>query len=154
MNFILANLTYSQLPTSRYMSSHAVYFRWTDEHITRDTARSNYDTVYVFGDNIKASGMGGMAKELRGLQNAVGVPTKWAPFMSESAFFSDNSPQLDFIEDAIRSAITEATYLASQPNMNGNIVVPSGIGKGLADMPNRCPKLYEEMCRLLGKEGK
>jgi hypothetical protein len=121
-------------------------FLWTDRHITRSEVQSNRGFTYTFGDNITEKGMGGMAKQLRGEPNAVGVPTKWYPTLHWDAFFSDDplakrSPESakEFMETAIRAA--EARGLL--------IIVPSGIGQGLAQMPTRCPKLYAWLTRRL-----
>ncbi len=63
------------------------------EHITRAEIRKYRDRLYVFGD-LERKGYGGQARECRGEPNAIGIPTKWAPSMRESAFFSDADYEL------------------------------------------------------------
>jgi hypothetical protein len=85
-----------------------------------------------------------MAYEMRGMPNTVGVPTKWAPHMSSSSFFSDEIK----VDEAKK--IMEDTILAAEAR-GYPIVVPVGIGAGLAQMPTRCPRLYEWLMGRLGK---
>jgi len=59
------------------------------EHITRDDVRAEKDKIFLFGDNLTGRGLGGQAKEMRGEENAVGIPTKKFPTTNPSAFFSD-----------------------------------------------------------------
>jgi hypothetical protein len=58
-------------------------------HITRQRVRENLDTIFIFGDNLQEKGFGGQAREMRGEPNAIGIPTKNAPDLRESSFFSD-----------------------------------------------------------------
>ncbi len=46
------------------------------ELIRREDVRAEPDKIFLFGDNLKESGYGGQAKEMRGEANARGIPTK------------------------------------------------------------------------------
>lgn len=43
------------------------------KYIKRQDLKSNPNTQYLFGDNLKRSGFGGQAKEMRGEPNAIGI---------------------------------------------------------------------------------
>ena len=117
------------------------------KHITRKDLQNEPDKVFVFGDNLQRRGLGGQAREMRGEPNAVGIPTKKAPSMAESSFFTDKDyemfrqhvkPNVDFL-------------LA----FDGTIVWPQdGIGTGLAQLPERASKIWEyiENLRIMLEE--
>lgn len=56
------------------------------ERVTRADVRANPDKIFIFGDNLAGRGFGGQAKEMRGEENAVGVPTKKLPTTSRKVF--------------------------------------------------------------------
>ena len=114
--------------------------------IYRIDLRANPDVLYVFGDNVDRVGLGGQAGEMRGEPNAVGVATKWSPFMNESAFFND----VDY--DGIAKIIDADFEPLFKAAMNGKtIIIPAdGLGTGLSEMPTRCPKLYQLVRNNIG----
>src|SRR5687768_3383693 len=59
------------------------------EHISREMVRGEKDKIFLFGDNLAGRGYGGQAKEMRGEENAIGIPTKKAPSNNPNAFFTD-----------------------------------------------------------------
>lgn len=114
--------------------------------IYRIDLRANPDVLYVFGDNVDRVGLGGQAGEMRGEPNAVGVATKWSPFMNESAFFND----VDY--DGIAKIIDSDFEPLFKAALNGKtIILPAdGLGTGLSEMPTRCPKLYQLVRNNIG----
>lgn len=98
----------------------------------------NPQTLYVFGDNMVGQGFGGQAKEMRGAQNAVGIPTKNYPGSNEQDYFSDN----DFI--VAKAKIDKAfMQLICHAQGGGKIVWPEdGIGTGLANLRNRAKSIW------------
>lgn len=102
--------------------------------ITRAMARAEPLTLFVFGDNMARAGYGGQAKELRGEQNAIGIPTKNGPHV----FFSD----ADFAQAKV--AIDDAfMQLYRQLARGGKIVWPAdGIGTGLAQLQTKAPTIW------------
>lgn len=109
------------------------------KRITRDMLRARPDTLFVFGDNMIARGLGGQAKEMRGEPNAVGIPTKMMPGMGNSDFFHDE----DF-ERAKPKIDAAFVKLFAHAARGGNIVWPAdGIGTGLAELPKRAPKIWK-----------
>jgi len=108
--------------------------------------RDEPETLFVFGDNMEQRGFGGQAKEMRGEPNAVGIPTKWKPDMSEQAFFKDE--HLDAVKDRIISAFVR---LRNHQLNGGKIVWPqAGIGTGFANLEKSSPKIWAliELCRI------
>ena len=107
--------------------------------ISREDLIANRDAVYVFGDNMTRTGLGGQAREMRYEPNAIGVPTKWRPSMTDDAFFNDedydkvvNVLEKDF--DAIKVALARGK----------NVVFPAdGLGTGLSQLQTRSPKIFQ-----------
>ena len=86
-------------------------------------------------------GLGGQARQMRGEPNAIGVPTKWKPLMSEDAFFKDEY----LLNSDVAYVIKESFMLAEEKLAAGhNVVIPEdGLGTGLSDLKNRAPKILE-----------
>ena len=107
--------------------------------ISREDLIANRNSVYVFGDNILRCGFGGQAREMRHEPNAVGIPTKWRPSMTDDAFFNDSdydkvvailSKDFDSIKDAIECG--------------KNVVFPAdSLGTGLSQLQTRSPKIFK-----------
>jgi hypothetical protein len=118
---------------------------------TRAMIRANPKTLYVFGDNMARTGLGGQARECRGEPNAVGIPTKWRPTMDNAAFFRDSD--LPKVTPRIQQAFRRlAAHLAE----GGTVVWPSdGVGTGLARLPQCAPTIhaYINRCRNLHTQG-
>jgi hypothetical protein len=111
------------------------------ERIERSDLRAHRDVLFVFGDNEARVGMGGQAAACRGEPNAVGVATKRAPSMSESALWSDD----DFTRCA---AIIDRDLAKAIAHLKrgGTVVFPkAGIGTGLSRLPERAPKLMDHI---------
>lgn len=117
-----------------------------DRRITTKLLRSMPNDVWLFGDNMCHFGRGGMAAEMRGEPNSIGVPTKNYPGGLETDYFSDDD--YDKAVRAIDAALDKAILLA---NMNGgDIYVPVGIGQGLANLPEKAPKIWKYLKGRLG----
>ncbi len=111
------------------------------KHITRRMLQVEPDALFVFGDNIERRGYGGQAREMRGEPNAVGIPTKAWPSMTEGSFFTDSDLDLWLQESAPhRDRLLEH---------RGKIVWPAdGIGTGLAELQKRAPSIWQAIERL------
>lgn len=109
----------------------------TEKFITRQMMRAEPRTLFVFGDNMQHAGRGGQAAEMRGEPNAVGIPTKWKPTMTEGAFFYDR----DY--GKVHAAIFPIFQrLAKHMQMGGMVVWPAdGIGTGRAQLVQRAPAI-------------
>jgi hypothetical protein len=107
------------------------------KRITRSMLRAEPDALFVFGDCIAGWGLGGQAKEMRGEPNAVGIPTKWKPYMTPEAFFRDED--LPIVKERI---VAPFDRLHQQLARFGKVVLPAdGIGTGLARLDQHAPAI-------------
>jgi hypothetical protein len=115
------------------------------DHITRTDVRADRDKIFLFGDNLAQKGFGGQAKEMRGEENTIGIPTKKLPSNSKDAFFTDK----EFV--ANKKAIDEA-FSKIQPDKT--IVIPkAGFGTGLAQLPQKAPNTFVYLNQKLAEIG-
>ena len=111
----------------------------TDKIITRDKVKENPDVLYLFGDNLLRKGLGGQAKEMRGEPNTLGIVSKKYPSNSSSSFYTDEDfySWLEVFSSDIKNlaeSVNSGKYRA--------IVIPQ-IGVGLADLPNKAPRIWK-----------
>jgi hypothetical protein len=112
------------------------------EWYTVEDCLANPRNLYIFGDNTKRYGKGGQAT-IRDCSNSFGVATKFTPSMSKDSFFTDSIECLEIIEEDLRE-------LRELKKNYDNIVFPyDGLGTGLSDMPNKCPRLFKRFSRIL-----
>lgn len=115
------------------------------ERITREDLRAEENKIFLFGDNLKQTGYGGQAKEMRGEPNAVGIPTKKEPANNPTSFFTDK----EF--EANRQAIDKAFGKIPQDK---TVVVPKGgIGTGLAKLEEKSPRTFAYLNEKLAELG-
>lgn len=121
--------------------------------IKREDLYRNRGALYLFGDNLQGWGMGGQAAEMRGEINSLGIPTKRTPSMATQAFFTDEDfDQVKAIYDRIFKE--EIRHKDSKCNREGFdvLVVPAdGLGTGLAQLPQRAPKIYAYLLSKLNE---
>jgi hypothetical protein len=114
-------------------------------HITRDDVCSEKDKIFLFGDNLTGHGYGGQAKEMRGEENSIGIPTKKAPSNTPDSFFTDK----EFA--ANKQAIDEA-FGKIPPDKT--IVIPkAGLGIGLAQLEVKAPQTFAYLNEKLAEIG-
>ena len=107
-------------------------------HVSRATLRAYPDTLFLFGDNEARVGFGGQARECRGEPNAIGVATKRLPSRSPTAYWSD-----DDYERCVACIDKDLDPAFKHAMKGGMIACPlSGLGTGLADLPNRAPRVF------------
>lgn len=100
--------------------------------------RQDRKCLYAFGDNVAGRGFGGQAEEARGEVNAVGIPTKWGPTRSGTAFFTDDD--LGLVRDKIDAAFDR---LRKHLEAGDPVVWPAdGVGTGRADLRTRAPAIH------------
>lgn len=103
-----------------------------------ELCRQRPNDVFVFGDNLQGVGTGGQAI-IRYEPNAYGIPTKKAPHMGPSAFFTD--VELDLNVSAINLAIIRIQD--AQRRLGGVIILPTdGLGTGRAQLQTRAPRTW------------
>lgn len=103
--------------------------------ITRDMVRKNTHKTFVFGDNFEEWGLGGQAKEMRGEDNAFGIPTKLSP----KKYLSDDNYDL-----CLWKWTKCFLVLRSLLHQNKIIVWPrAGIGIGRAKLSTSAPRCFD-----------
>ena len=95
--------------------------------------KKNPDKVFLFGDNLKGYGKGGQAI-IRNESNAIGIPTKKAPSMDKTAFFTD-------AEYTSNKKVIDEAF--SKIPRGKTIVVPKdNLGTGRAQLKQKAPKTW------------
>ena len=95
--------------------------------------KKNPDKVFLFGDNLKGYGKGGQAI-IRDEPNAIGIPTKKAPSMDKTAFFTD-------AEYTSNKKVIDEAF--SKIPRGKTIVVPKdNLGTGRAQLKQKAPKTW------------
>ena len=103
---------------------------WTREEVSKDT-----NHVYLFGDNIKdASDTKAFIPKstqavIRGLPNAIGIPTKKTRGTGADAYFYDNNVDFEIFKALVDKAIDKAK--ASKKPIK---ISAYGIGTGAAEV--------------------
>lgn len=118
--------------------------------ITRNQIKKNPEVLFIFGDNDKRTGYGGMAKEFRGEPNCLGIRTKKQPSTSEDSYYSDieYKENCDKILEDINKIIEESKkYIA--------VYIPENIGDGLSMLEQKAPNTYiflKEQIQILSEK--
>jgi hypothetical protein len=105
-----------------------IYYEY---RITREMVRNNKNRIFIFGDNLLEKGYGGQAAEVRGEPNAIGIPTKKKPEMTEDSFFTDDEFEANkkAIDEAMNKIPKNATVVMSM----------AGLGTGRAQLKEKAP---------------
>lgn len=112
------------------------------ERYTEEIIASHPDKVFVFSDNMIGKGKAGQAV-IRDFDNAIGIPTKRAPSMDQSAFFSDK-------EDEKAAMVFALNRVLIQMKEGKTVVFPSdGLGTGLAKMEEKSPHLFTALHAMI-----
>ena len=111
----------------------------TEEIVTREDVRNNIGTLYLFGDNVQRTGLGGQAKELRGEPNAFGIATKKRPANDTNAFFNDK--QLEQNKAIITKDINGALEAFRKGAYEQMVVLP--LGTGMAQLDKKAPLTFD-----------
>jgi len=117
----------------------------TTHIIKRAEVKANSDILYLFGDNLRRTGLGGQAKEMRYEPNTIGIVTKKYPSNSESSFMTDD----EFADNRVR--IAEDIQKVKDAWATGkykSITIPL-IGIGLAKLPEKAPSTYQFLIEQL-----
>lgn len=115
------------------------------DRIIRADLRAEKDKIFLFGDNLLEWGFGGQAKEMRGEENAVGIPTKKAPSNNSNSFFTDK----EFASN--KNSIDEA--FGKIPADKTIIIPKAGLGTGLAQLEEKAPRTFAYLNEKLAEIG-
>lgn len=110
---------------------------------TLNIVEENPDKIFVFGDNLLRRGKGGQAI-IRDFNNALGVPTKRLPAMTNDAYFEDR-------EDEKRAILLGLDIVFKEMKEHSRtIVFPlHGLGTGRAKMMEKSPELFKTLTSLI-----
>jgi hypothetical protein len=126
-------------PTASVSRDVQVVARYTNADV-----KANPNKIYVFGDNTQRKGTGGQA-EIRNNPNAMGIATKLAPSMEESAFMND--------KDLAKNKSVIDGDIAKIKSTGKVVVFPKdGLGTGLAKLKQKAPKTYAYLKQRLLEE--
>jgi len=115
--------------------------------IYRKDLRSNPNTLYVFGDNLKRQGMGGQAAEMRYEPNACGVATKKSPGTSPADYFRDN----EYIKN-LEIFHNDLDRVENHLKVGGEVVFPTnGLGTGLSRLTQTAPQSYQALTDIIAE---
>ena len=110
----------------------------TSKIVTRDKLKENLDVLYLFGDNSIRKGLGGQAKEMRGEPNSLGIVTKKFPSNEKGSFYSNED--FYFWLELFSGDMKNLAEKVNSGKYKAIVIPPIGIG--LADLPNRAPKIW------------
>jgi hypothetical protein len=116
-----------------------------------EQCRINFDTLFIFGDNLERTGTGGQAI-IREQKNSLGFATKKAPGGAKEDYFTDEEygTNCKIIEEEI-----EKIKKYAKEHQYKSVAFPfMGLGTGLSEMPIRCPQTFFYLCTRLQQEFK
>ena len=115
------------------------------KHITRSMLAAEPNSLFLFGDNFRRRGHGGQAREMRGMPNAVGLPTKHGPGRAPGDYLDDDDYELFMSE-----AIPVVNKLRDHLEAGGIVVIPAdGVGTGLASLPRKAPRIWRVLSAMI-----
>ena len=124
----------------------------------RQEVAENTDKVYLFGDNIKdatdaANGNPHVPVKtqavIRGLDNAIGIPTKRNREHYADSYFGNTDGDFNLFKKGVDEAIAKARQAIAEGKQ---VIIPAeGIGTGAAQLQTKAPRLYEYLQNELNK---
>lgn len=118
--------------------------------IYRNDLQLNRQALYLFGDNLMRTGLGGQAGECRGEINAVGIVTKLRPDNKPSSFFSDDN--FEFFQNVVMNDLHRPVshlIAGERTGIPSPIILPTdGWGTGLSELPERAPRCHEWLTKI------
>ncbi len=116
--------------------------------ITRKYVRDHLNLLFIFGDNDERKGFGGLAKEVRGELNSVGIRVKRHPSLYDNSFYND----LDFSEQSLKITCDIKEVKLRSEHYDAIVFPSNGIGTGLADLKNKSPATWKYLNKMLIEE--
>lgn len=97
--------------------------------------------LFLFDDNELRKGTAGQAGQCRGLPNGIGIATKKFPSIKEDAYWSDKD-----YERCVAIIMKDLEPVKAHLMAGGDVVCPAaGLGTGLANLPDKAPKIYKKL---------
>lgn len=116
-----------------------------------EQCRVNFDTLFIYGDNLERVGMGGQAI-IREQKNSLGFATKKAPSSGKDDYFTDE--EYDTNCKIIEEEIVKIKKYADEYDYKAIAFPWAGLGVGLSNMQQKCPKTFCYMTMRLLDEFK
>lgn len=114
--------------------------------IKRADLQANPHLLYIFGDNMERTGLGGQAREMRGEPNAFGFATKRkAAHGTPDCYFVDGDPDL---ADIYASELVRLSEKLQDKSIEAVVWPLDGIGTGLAELAKFCPSYLNKLTIL------
>lgn len=109
---------------------------------------NNPNKLFIFGDNTQRYGKAGQA-QIRECQNSVGLATKFNPGMNDYDFFSD--ARFEECSTIMERDVQKIINCLTNPSRGfDTLVFPvNGFGTGLSQLPEKAPRTYGILCKLL-----
>jgi hypothetical protein len=105
---------------------------------TRQDCVSHPQALFIFGDNDVGTGKKGQAV-IRGLPNAMGIPTKKFPSLVTGSFYVDDELE----QNCFKMKCALEKIVEASENFEIVYFPEDGLGTGLAQMAKHCPKTLE-----------
>lgn len=102
--------------------------------------------LFIFGDNNVGLSKGGQAI-IRGLPNAIGIPTKKYPSDHPNSFYTDS----EYSDNVKRITTAINKIIALAPSYKYVVLPEDGLGTGLAQLPTKAPKTYAFLLSAIEK---
>lgn len=101
--------------------------------------------LYIFGDNTLKTGNGGQAV-VRPMPNTMGIITKRYPTHEPQSYLLDTPHDAFLVCNSLNDFYNTFKAIEAGYTKFDTVVFPiDGLGTGLADMPKKCPELFENM---------
>jgi len=139
-----------QIPDRPTTQLFASYGHWHPVYITRLTysvllCNKYRSRIFVFGDNLERTGVGGQAI-IRNCENSFGLRTKKEPTKVPGAYFTDR----DYTWFC-RIVDYDLINLKDLNKQYPIVLSANGYGTGLAKLPTQAPKCYTYLCKQLNE---
>ncbi len=137
-------------PLEKYATSEVEMQIKTQKRFSQEDCNRHLNCLYIFGDNLISQGKTGQAI-IRDCSNTFGIPTKRYPSMEENSFFCDSKEELDYVESCFQRLIN----LIKEKRLHNydTIILPTdGLGTGLAELPQRSPKIFNRINEFFNEE--
>jgi hypothetical protein len=117
--------------------------------IARVDLKANPHVLFIWGDNLERTGMGGQAAEMRGEPNGVSIMTKKAPRRDDAAYFTDADR-----EDFRKYLSSPYRLLEKHLKAGGLVVCPAaGVGTDRAALPEKAPACFKMLRKAFKQLG-
>lgn len=111
--------------------------------LSEDDAIVNTDAIFLFAENESEKGGSQLARELRGIENCVGVRIKRGPTSHPSAYYNDEDvPEvINFIDEDLDAVLSHA--------QDGGVVITTPTMFDDTRLEENCPEIFHYILEKL-----